>query len=103
MFAEFEKHGATVIGLSPDSPEKLAQFKSKYRLPFILASDSNKHIHAAYDARYFFGLLTRRLTYIIDSKGFIRKIIKGLVNPEKHVRESLEYFSPADRSKTGTS
>lgn len=60
-----------MIGLSPDSPQKLAEFKSKYRLPFILAS---------------------------DSKGVIRKIIKGLVNPDKHVRESLEYFSRPDRS-----
>lgn len=90
-----------MVGLSPDPPQKLAAFKAQLKLPYILASDSNRHIHAAYDARYFFGLLTRRLTYVIDSSGMIRKIVRGLVNPDKHVRECLEYFGTDGRFTNG--
>lgn len=36
--------GVTVIGISPDAPEKLARFRAKYDLDFLLLSDPD---HAA--------------------------------------------------------
>jgi len=39
-----------VIGVSPDSPDTLAGFRAKYDLPFILLSDPDHAVAAAYGA-----------------------------------------------------
>jgi len=40
----------TVIGISPDKPEKLAKFRAKYHLGFILLSDPEHQVAEAYGA-----------------------------------------------------
>ena len=42
--------GVTVIGISPDPPEKLAKFRAKYGLEFLLLSDPDHAAAAAYGA-----------------------------------------------------
>jgi len=42
--------GVTVIGISPDPPEKLAAFRAKYDLEFPLLSDPDHAAAAAYGA-----------------------------------------------------
>ncbi len=42
--------GVTVIGISPDPPEKLAKFRAKYGLEFILLSDPEHTAAEAYGA-----------------------------------------------------
>jgi len=47
---QIEDAGVIVIGISPDPPEKLAKFRAKYDLGFILASDPNHEVAEAYGA-----------------------------------------------------
>ncbi len=42
--------GVTVIGISPDPPEKLAKFRAKYGLDFLLLSDPDHSAAEAYGA-----------------------------------------------------
>ena len=42
--------GVTVIGISPDPPEKLAKFRAKYGLEFLLLSDPDHTVAEAYGA-----------------------------------------------------
>lgn len=42
--------GIEVIGISPDSPEKLAKFRAKDSLTFPLVSDSDKSVLTSYGA-----------------------------------------------------
>ena len=42
--------GISVVGLSPDKPEKLAKFREKDSLTFPLLSDPDKEVLAAYGA-----------------------------------------------------
>ena len=42
--------GITVIGISPDQPEALVKFRTKYDLPFVLLSDPDHKIAEAYGA-----------------------------------------------------
>ena len=44
--------GATVVGVSTDSPFALAEFKSVNKLPFALLSDHDGEVSAAYGAKY---------------------------------------------------
>lgn len=41
---------AVVIGISPDPPERLAKFREKHNLPFILLSDPDHKVAEAYGA-----------------------------------------------------
>ncbi len=47
---QIEDAGVTVIGISPDPPEKLAKFRAKHGLGFLLASDPEHKVAEAYGA-----------------------------------------------------
>ena len=42
--------GVTVIGISPDPPKKLAKFRAKFGLEFLLLSDPDHTVAASYGA-----------------------------------------------------
>jgi peroxiredoxin Q/BCP len=71
--------GITVVGISPDSPEKLATFRAKEGLTFPLASDPDRSVLAAYGAfgekslygRTVVGVI--RSTFVIDAEGRIER------------------------------
>lgn len=47
---QIEDAGVTVIGISPDPPEKLAKFRAKYGLEFLLLSDPDHAVATTYGA-----------------------------------------------------
>jgi thioredoxin-dependent peroxiredoxin len=71
--------GITVVGISPDAPEKLARFRAKEGLTFPLASDPDKAVLAAYGAfgekklygKTVVGVI--RSTFVIDVDGRIER------------------------------
>jgi peroxiredoxin Q/BCP len=72
-------HGLTVIGISPDKPEKLAKFRDKESLTFPLISDPDKSVLTAYGAygeKMMYGKTVTgviRSTFVIDADGKIEK------------------------------
>jgi peroxiredoxin Q/BCP len=69
--------GYTVVGISPDKPEKLAKFRDRDSVNFPLLSDPDRATLQAYDA---FGEKTMygkkvtgviRSTFVVDEKGKI--------------------------------
>jgi peroxiredoxin Q/BCP len=77
--AKFKKAGATVIGVSKDSVKRHDNFKAKYDLDLILASDESGEILEKYGVwvekmnygRKYMGI--ERSTFLIDGKGVIAK------------------------------
>lgn len=71
--------GITVIGLSPDPPEKLARFRERDGLTFPLLSDPDRAVLTAYGAygekqnygRTVMGVI--RSTFVIDPAGRIER------------------------------
>jgi thioredoxin-dependent peroxiredoxin len=90
----FGKVKATVIGVSRDNVAAHDRFKSKYKLPFALASDADGKTSAAYDTwveksmygRKYMGM--ERSTFLIDEKGIVRGIWRKIKIPG-HVEEVL--------------
>ena len=89
---------ATVIGISPDSPQSHMKFREKHSLPFHLLSDPEHKVmemYGAYGEKVLYGKKTIgviRTTYIIGRDGTIEKIYKK-VNTATHgedVRKFLE-------------
>lgn len=75
---EFEKLGAQIIGVSPDSVKKHDKFKTKYDLPFTLLSDEEKSVVSAYGiwveksmyGRKYMGV--ERSTFLIGPDGAVK-------------------------------
>lgn len=78
--AQFQKKGATVLGISPDKPAAQAKFKEKYDLPFTLLADEDKAAAQAYGVwkeKNMYGkpvMGIERTTFIIGPDGKIEKI-----------------------------
>jgi peroxiredoxin Q/BCP len=71
--------GLTVIGLSPDTPEKLARFRAAEGLTFPLLSDPDRTVLTAYGAfgeKKLYGKVVTgviRSTFVIDAEGRIER------------------------------
>jgi peroxiredoxin Q/BCP len=70
--ADLDSAGLAVVGISPDSPEKLAQFKAAQSVAFPLLADPDKKVlmaYAAYGSKMLYGKLVEgviRSTFVVD-------------------------------------
>jgi peroxiredoxin Q/BCP len=82
------------MGISPDPVERLAKFKVKEDLPFILLSDENHQVAEKYGVwveksmygRKYWG--NERTSFLIDSEGRIERIFRK-VKPATHSEQVL--------------
>lgn len=73
--------GYTILGVSPDEPARLSDFREKYDLPFDLLSDPDNKMSAAFGAygtkknygREYEGII--RSTFLIDESGTIEEAL----------------------------
>ncbi len=71
--------GLSVVGISPDSPERLAAFRAAEGLTFPLASDPDKEVLTAYGAhgeKKLYGKIVVgviRSTFVINAEGIIER------------------------------
>ena len=95
LLPEFEKAGATVLGVSPDAPARHDKFKKKHALALPLVSDEAKAMLEAYGiwkeksmyGRKYMGV--ERTTFLIDGKGIVRQIWEKVKVPG-HAKAVLE-------------
>ena len=80
----FEKLGARVLGVSGDSLETHKDFVTKLGLNFSLLVDDGT-------IRKLYG--SGRITYLIDSSGFIRYVHKGMPDNDKLIQEIVKLTS----------
>jgi peroxiredoxin Q/BCP len=74
-----------VVGISPQSPETHAKFRSKYELPFALLSDQHKAVIRMYGVNGPLGFGVRRATYLIDGSRRIRDAVLADFGIGRHV------------------
>lgn len=89
---EFERHGASVIGVSTDTEAAQAKFREKCSLSFALLPDGDKSIARAYGVMGgLTGLLgvADRQTFLIDPQGRVAHHWRK-VNFARHAAEVLE-------------
>ena len=92
---DFQKLGAVVIGMSPDSVDRHVKFKSKHNLTVALASDEDKKVLEKYGVwveksmygRKYMGV--ERTTALIDPKGKVVKVWRKVKVPG-HAEAVLE-------------
>jgi peroxiredoxin Q/BCP len=93
-WGEFERSGAVVLGVSPDSEASHVKFKAKYELPFPLLADPEHKTADAYGVwverrnygKTYMGI--ERSTFVIAADGTVKKILRK-VKPETHADDVL--------------
>jgi thioredoxin-dependent peroxiredoxin len=92
--ATLAKHGAVVLGLSPDTPASHEAFRAKYKLPFTLLCDPDHVVAEKYGAwreKNMYGKKSMgiaRSTFIIDAAGTVVKVFKA-VKADGHADQVL--------------
>jgi peroxiredoxin Q/BCP len=90
QYEDFKTLGAEVIGISSDSLSSHKKFASRYKLPFILLSDTNKKIRNAFGVpNDFLGLLPGRATYVIDKNGIVQFVFDS-TSAKIHIKKALQ-------------
>jgi peroxiredoxin Q/BCP len=90
-----EDKNAVVIGISLDDEASHRKFIEKYGLPFVLLSDKEAKVsteYGVYKEKNMYGkkkMGIERSTFIIDSKGIVRKIFRK-VKVDGHVDQVLK-------------
>lgn len=99
-FPIIEAAGATVLGISPDQPERLAKWRAKMGFPYSLLSDSEHTVADAYAVwgekknfgRTYEGII--RSHFVVDAEGLIEDV-QFKVSPKNSVARALEQLEQA--------
>ena len=89
QYEDFAQAGAEVIGISSDAPDAHARFAGKHRLPFVLLSDRESAVRKAYGVPATLGLLTGRVTFVLDGAGTVRHMFSSQLRARQHVAEAI--------------
>ncbi|GAB5538011.1 MAG: peroxiredoxin [Salibacteraceae bacterium] len=87
----FEEAGATVLGVSSDTPEEHRSFQSKHRLPFKLLSDKKGNLRKKFGVEsHLLGLIPGRETFIFDKSGKLVHRFNSQTRATQHITEAIE-------------
>jgi peroxiredoxin len=92
--ADFERLGATVVGISAQSPAEQAEFAAREHIPFTLLSDDGLRLRAALGLPTFEvegRTLYRRLTFVA-AEGRIVKVFYPVFPPDRDAAEVLAWL-----------
>ena len=87
-WAEFQRAGAEVFGISADSIASHGRFKAKYELPFTLLADPEGKLGEPYGVAREGKSSYERSTFVIDADGNVSRVLRR-VNPDSHADEVL--------------
>ena len=92
-YADWQKAGYVILGLSPQDTESKKAFADKFDLPFPLLADIDAKVAGEYDTFFDSGmdwdgipLVVKRSTFVIDENGKIEQALYG-VHAKNHVDE----------------
>lgn len=99
-YAEFERAGVVVLGISPDDEASHVKFREKYDLPFTLLADPEHEVaerygtwgEQRYRGRTYWGV--KRTTFLVAADGSVAKVMHD-VNPETHADDVLAALGSA--------
>ncbi len=94
VYGEFERAGAVVLGISPDTEKSHGKFRDKYSLPFPLLADTDHSVADTYGVwteKAFMGkkyMGVTRATFVVDAEGVVKKVFPK-VKPATHADDVL--------------
>jgi peroxiredoxin Q/BCP len=96
-FADLQKAGVEVLGVSFDTPADNARFVREQGFPFRLLSDTDRTLAVAVGAAESPQQpVARRISYLIGAEGHVLRVY-GTVDPATHAAEVLRDVNAAAR------
>ena len=89
FYGDISAWNAVVIGISTNKVDTVRRFGEKLGAPFPMGSDTKGKIRRLYDAERLFGLITSRITYVIDGDGVIRGAFHSEFMISSHIQNAL--------------
>ena len=89
---EFATAGATIVGISKDSPARQLDFATKNKLTYPLLSDADGEVADVFDVRRRLlakTLPSKRATFIVDQAGILRFSVSSETNMDVHADQAL--------------
>jgi len=94
-YADLQKAGVEVVGVSFDAPQDNARFVQEQRFPFRLLSDSDHTLAVAVGAADSLQQpVAHRISYLIGANGKVLRVY-GSVKPATHAAEVLRDLTAA--------
>lgn len=89
-YSDFEKAGATVIGINDGTVESHKSFQQNHQLPFVLLSDPNNVVLKMFGVKSKF-FISGRETFVVDKNGKIVFTFESLTKGAAHSDKALEF------------
>lgn len=83
-----QEAGAVILGVSANGQSSHKAFADKFNLPFSLLADPDKKIIEAYGVKMAVLGVAKRTTFILDSEGVIRKVLRD-IDTKQHDQQVL--------------
>src|SRR6184192_140790 len=87
-WAEFQRAGAEVFGISADTQASHERFRAKYSLPFTLLADPEHKLAEPYGVGQEGKNSYEQSTFVIGADGNVARIMRR-VNPDRHADDVL--------------
>ena len=87
---QLDRDGLVVAGISPQSAASHERFRRRFHLPQALLADETKAVSRMYDVTGPWGILVRRVTYLIDQGRIIRGALLADFRIGSHTRFMLQ-------------
>ena len=94
VYSEIQSYNTKLFAISVDSVESQKKFVEEYKIPYLHLSDTQKDTCKKYAGLNIAGL-PKRVTFIIDKKGIIRKIFRD-IDVKIHGNEIAEFLKKLD-------
>ncbi|AYL94313.1 peroxiredoxin [Mucilaginibacter celer] len=91
-FTDFIESGALVVGINEGSVDSHRKFAEKNRLPFLLLSDPDNKVRAAFGVKPWL-FLKGRETFVTGTDGTIAFKFRAFLNGEAHPQKVLQFLN----------
>lgn len=72
-YQEFQRRGAEIIAIAPDTPERTRRSAQSHDLPFPCLADPDRRVYRQYDVRSaLISLGQRPALFVLDGDGIVR-------------------------------
>jgi peroxiredoxin Q/BCP len=89
LAAEFRAAGAQPVGISTDTVAKQRKFADDNGFDYPILSDESGEVAVSFGVLRRFVSLAKRVTFVIDTHGVIRKVVASEVSMNAHAERAL--------------
>lgn len=86
-YKKYKDKQVEILAISPDSISELKAFKTKYELPYLILSDPGNKVRNQWRVPVARDGKSCKVTYIIDKRGKVKKIITSEGTPIEYMKE----------------